>query len=124
MRARFSAYNTADIDFLEESLHPDGRDDFDPEATRTWAESSEWKSLEILETSAGGKDDKVGIVSFTASYVDADGKLHKHSERSRFKKSTGAWYFCDGQSITPNKTGRNDPCPCGSGKKYKKCCAA
>ncbi|NCC62326.1 MAG: hypothetical protein EOM12_15605 [Verrucomicrobiae bacterium] len=21
-------------------------------------------------------------------------------------------------------TGRNDPCPCGSGKKYKKCCAA
>lgn len=22
------------------------------------------------------------------------------------------------------KVGRNDPCPCGSGKKYKKCCAA
>jgi len=21
-----------------------------------------------------------------------------------------------------NKLGRNDPCPCGSGKKYKKCC--
>jgi len=21
-----------------------------------------------------------------------------------------------------NKAGRNDPCPCGSGKKYKKCC--
>ena len=24
----------------------------------------------------------------------------------------------------PGKTGRNDPCPCGSGKKYKKCCGA
>ncbi len=24
----------------------------------------------------------------------------------------------------PPKTGRNDPCPCGSGKKYKKCCGA
>ncbi len=23
---------------------------------------------------------------------------------------------------SPGKTGRNDPCPCGSGKKYKKCC--
>lgn len=23
---------------------------------------------------------------------------------------------------TPQKTGRNDPCPCGSGKKFKKCC--
>jgi uncharacterized protein YecA (UPF0149 family) len=22
------------------------------------------------------------------------------------------------------KIGRNDPCPCGSGKKYKKCCGA
>ena len=33
----------------------------------------------------------------------------------------------DDASITPfkrtsAKTGRNDPCPCGSGKKYKKCC--
>jgi preprotein translocase subunit SecA len=22
----------------------------------------------------------------------------------------------------PQRTGRNDPCPCGSGKKYKRCC--
>jgi uncharacterized protein YecA (UPF0149 family) len=26
------------------------------------------------------------------------------------------------QVIIGEKTGRNDPCPCGSGKKYKKCC--
>ncbi len=26
--------------------------------------------------------------------------------------------------VSENKTGRNDPCPCGSGKKYKKCCGA
>jgi len=25
---------------------------------------------------------------------------------------------------TEAKVGRNDPCPCGSGKKYKKCCGA
>jgi SWIM/SEC-C metal-binding protein len=24
----------------------------------------------------------------------------------------------------PQKVGRNDPCPCGSGRKYKKCCGA
>ncbi len=24
--------------------------------------------------------------------------------------------------IKTQKIGRNDPCPCGSGKKYKKCC--
>lgn len=27
-----------------------------------------------------------------------------------------------GTVITEKKVGRNDPCPCGSGKKYKKCC--
>ncbi len=28
------------------------------------------------------------------------------------------------QSESKKKIGRNDPCPCGSGKKYKKCCGA
>ncbi len=27
------------------------------------------------------------------------------------------------QATTSKKAGRNEPCPCGSGKKYKKCCA-
>jgi preprotein translocase subunit SecA len=26
------------------------------------------------------------------------------------------------RTVTGDKVGRNDPCPCGSGKKYKKCC--
>ena len=26
--------------------------------------------------------------------------------------------------VKGTKVGRNDPCPCGSGKKYKKCCGA
>jgi SEC-C motif-containing protein len=42
----------------------------------------------------------------------------------------GIWYFHDGElkKAPPvkhgPKIGRNDPCPCGSGKKYKKCCGA
>jgi preprotein translocase subunit SecA len=28
------------------------------------------------------------------------------------------------EPIRVHKVGRNDPCPCGSGKKYKKCCGA
>ena len=27
-----------------------------------------------------------------------------------------------GTVVVGKKVGRNDPCPCGSGKKYKKCC--
>ena len=29
-----------------------------------------------------------------------------------------------GTVVKGKKVGRNDPCPCGSGKKYKKCCGA
>lgn len=29
-----------------------------------------------------------------------------------------------GETVTSQKIGRNDPCPCGSGKKYKQCCGA
>ena len=29
-----------------------------------------------------------------------------------------------GQVLKPQKVGRNDPCPCGSGKKYKRCCGS
>jgi uncharacterized protein YchJ len=35
------------------------------------------------------------------------------------------WNDCIGLNSTPirvQKTNRNDPCPCGSGKKHKKCC--
>lgn len=35
-----------------------------------------------------------------------------------------SWWACfnDGPFIRETKIGRNEPCPCGSGKKYKKCC--
>ena len=42
------------------------------------------------------------------------------SEEKR-KELTRAWRK-SGQIVKENKIGRNDPCPCGSGKKYKKCC--
>jgi hypothetical protein len=31
-------------------------------------------------------------------------------------------YTADGVRRGHKKVGRNDPCPCGSGKKFKKCC--
>ncbi|MBI3470803.1 MAG: HEAT repeat domain-containing protein [Candidatus Solibacter usitatus] len=35
----------------------------------------------------------------------------------------GRWIE-EAPAVAPKKVGRNDPCPCGSGKKYKKCCGA
>ncbi len=36
--------------------------------------------------------------------------------------SEGPQKMPKGTPVTVNKIGRNEPCPCGSGKKYKKCC--
>lgn len=128
MRARYSAYVLAEVSYLLSSLHPDHRSDFDEKSTRTWAESSQWHSLEIIKTEGGGPEDSEGRVEFIASYTEK-GIKENHHELATFAKKDGSWYFMKGEVVpsrpivrsTP-KIGRNDPCLCGSGRKYKKCC--
>ena len=126
MRARYSAHVTADIDFLYESTHPDFRQGYDHKGTKSWAENSEWLGLEILGTTAGGIVDTEGEVEFVASFRSSEGS-RRHHERGQFKREDNIWLFTEGemvksQPVSVTKIGRNDPCPCGSGKKYKKCC--
>jgi len=127
MRSRYSAYATVNVDYLHNSLHPDYQSDHDVNAARKWAADSDWMGLEIVSTAAGGKDDETGIVEFKASYRE-NGKVHQLHEISRFEKVEGRWTYVDGEMPKPQtvrnetKVGRNDPCPCGSGKKFKKCC--
>jgi len=68
------------------------------------------------------------VVEFRALYT-ANGEFCNHHERSVFRRENGDWRFVDGDFVAEKpiereepKVGRNDPCPCGSGKKYKKCC--
>ena len=126
MRARYSAHVKVEIDFLHASTHPDHREGYDHEGTRTWAQDSEWHGLEILGTGQVAEGDKEEEVEFIARFRDQSG-LRRHHERARFRKKSGKWLFTEGIMVKPKplsveKIGRNDPCPCGSGAKYKKCC--
>jgi len=56
-----------------------------------------------------------------ASYVDR-GKGRRLHEESRFLRENGQWLYVDGDCRV-EEIGRNDTCPCGSGKKFKRCCA-
>ena len=47
-----------------------------------------------------------------------DGILSKEKREEITKE------YKESQRAVSLKVGRNDPCPCGSGKKYKKCCGA
>ena len=129
MRARYTAYTQVELNFLHDSLHPDKREDADPEGARDWAENSEWHGLQIVETRDGGPDDDRGQVEFIATYTHG-GEVQNYHEVAEFAKVDGTWYFEEGQPGVRKpvvrdepKIGRNDPCPCGSGKKYKRCCA-
>lgn len=128
MRARYAAYATDNIDFLYASSGPQVQAEFDAEASRRWSEGSEWQGMEVVSTEAGGAGDSEGVVEFIARYR-VNGTDFAHHERSIFKRIDGQWRFIDGELVKPKpivrdepRVGRNDPCPCGSGKKYKKCC--
>jgi SEC-C motif-containing protein len=130
MRSRYSAYAKAEIEYLQESLHPDQRGDYDPKSTRQWAESAEWEKFEIIRTEAGGPEDEEGTIEFIAAFTEGGAKK-EHHERAKFKKVEGRWFFESGEAVARKpvvrespKIGRNEPCICGSGKKYKKCCGA
>jgi SEC-C motif-containing protein len=127
MGARYAAYALHQVDFILGTQHPEKREDADREGTERWSRESEWLGFEILKTERGGPEDSDGLVEFAARYK-LKGVTFTHRERAQFKKQEGTWYFWDGEQIAAppahNDTvvGRNDPCPCGSGKKYKKCC--
>lgn len=128
MRARYSSYVTGDIEFLRASATKDVQDEFDEESSRAWSKTAKWHGLEILSTEKGQPGDDEGVVEFRALY-SARGEFCNHHEVSRFARDEEGWKFVDGELVGEKpivreepKIGRNDPCPCGSGKKYKKCC--
>jgi SEC-C motif-containing protein len=127
MRSRYSAYVKKELGYILTSLHPDHRAGYDENSTKTWAESAEWHGIKILKTTKGGEQDNDGQVEFVVSFTEK-GTKQEHHELSTFKKENGNWYFTTGKTMprpvsrVAPKTGRNEPCPCGSGKKYKKCC--
>ena len=128
MRARYSAHVKVAVDFLYESTHPDHRQGYDHAGTRDWAAQSQWYGLEILATSGGGSEDQSGEVEFVARFRDRSG-LRTHHERGQFEKQGGRWWFTEGimvksKPLSVDKIGRNEPCPCGSGRKFKKCCGS
>jgi SEC-C motif-containing protein len=121
MRSRYSAYAlhlpTYLLSSWHESTRPHGLED----------DELEWTGLQIH----GHKqlDPAQATVTFTAFFKTPDGTPGTLKEESRFLFEQGRWWYVDGevpkqQPERRQKIGRNDPCPCGSGKKYKRCCGA
>ncbi len=128
MRSRYTAHAIKAFDYIFETTLPSNRQDDDRKGTAAWSRKLDWQRLEVRHTEDGGPDDAMGTVAFVARYRK-DGKALEHHEIAEFIKEDGRWYFKEGRAPEPvqavrqgPKIGRNAPCTCGSGKKYKKCC--
>lgn len=126
MRSRYSAHVTGDIDYLITTWQAPDPTLLDRAAIEQWAKSCHWQSLVVHSTRKGGSNDQEGWVEFSAYYKtdpDDPSTLQCHHEASYFIRRDHQWAYIDGQTLEDSaKVGRNDPCPCGSGKKFKRCC--
>ncbi|MDX8404328.1 MAG: YchJ family metal-binding protein [Mariprofundaceae bacterium] len=121
MRSRYSAYVLGDHDYLTKTWHPETCPEYLGGTALTWL------ALDIVNTQKGHETDSEGVVAFIASFFDGSkGKrLHETSRfvRANCAKEIGRWLYVDGQ-CSVSDIGKNDICPCGSDKKFKRCCGS
>jgi SEC-C motif domain protein len=125
MRSRYTAYVVGAIDYLVATHDEASRALVDVEATAAWSRETQWRGLEIVDVVAGASADREGVVEFIARGVTR-GAPFAQRERSRFRRVDDRWYYLDGQARRePQRKraaqGPNEPCACGSGRKYKRC---
>ena len=130
LRSRYTAFATNAIDYILATHHSKTRGELNRDEIEGWAKESKWLGFKLIENAPQEIGPEKTVLYFQADYV-AEGKHHEHMEKSLFEKEDGEWRFVDAQGLkmgpirrTEPKMGRNDPCACGSGKKFKKCCAA
>jgi SEC-C motif domain protein len=126
MRARFTAHVLHDFPFLHRTYKPTSRQPYVAEEGKP---TIQWTRLEVHNHSLGRTPD-LAYVEFSAYGMENGAEMVLH-EKAEFVREDGAWIYTRPLREGPApfkqaapKVGRNDPCPCGSGKKYKHCCLA
>lgn len=118
MRSRFTAHVLKDTAYLSETWHPDYR----PPSLQL-EDRVQWIRLDIINFCEQGE---TAEVEFEALFIEGD-RVDALHEKSRFVLEQGHWFYTNGEMLEatrkPWKPGRNSRCPCGSGLKFKRCCA-
>lgn len=129
MRSRYVAFTLNNIAYIQATMKGPALAEFNSESTQNWNKMITWLGLQVIRSQIS-KDKDTGWVQFCATYEN-NGKIETLHEKSEFKRIGTRWFYFSGKHIPSNnlshpsqsyKTGRNSLCPCGSGKKFKKCC--
>lgn len=118
MRSRYSAYCLKNTPYLLATLAPDQQQTGLAAEISQFANSVHFCKLAINATQT---QENTGKVDFSAYFISGQ-KLEVLAEVSHFIY-TDRWYYHSGAVTTFSaaKLSRNEPCPCGSGKKFKQC---
>ncbi|MDA3907924.1 MAG: YchJ family metal-binding protein [Sulfurimonas sp.] len=108
MRSRYEAFVKEDWNYLQETSVHQKKEEFND------ISSIQWLKLDVIDANEN-------IVEFKAYYKEK-GQVNVLHEKSNFVKVDGLWKYLDGE-LFKSIIQRNELCPCGSGKKFKKCCA-
>ncbi|OUY07770.1 YchJ family protein [Acinetobacter populi] len=119
MRSRYAAYVQKNIDYIVTTTVPAQQKSLDKEAMLQWSEETQWDGLDIIQHRPK-VDKNHAQVEFKAYYLTSEGRQFHH-ELSTFTCIDGRWYFLD-PTVEIALT-MKQPCLCGSGKKFKQCCA-
>jgi SEC-C motif-containing protein len=127
MRSRYTAYYFQHAEYLYRSTHSKTRKNSSLVEIEKWSQENNWTKLEIVKVDKGNESDTVGMVEFKAHFTDKNGTQQIHHEKSNFVKEGDRWFYMDGtvnpqKPVTVKAISRNEPCFCGSGRKYKNCC--
>ncbi|MBU2976725.1 YchJ family protein [Alteromonas sp. C1M14] len=118
MRSRFSAYALSNYDYILATYASAPRATLSQNDLRVSAEHTKWLTLNIIALPTPHQ------VEFNAWYSE-NGKLGQLHETSSFILEDDAWRYHSGDLHSDTgyvKKGRNEPCICLSGKKFKQCC--
>lgn len=120
MRSRFSAYCISDYQYIIATYSKAQRQTLSEQDIQSSAVGIKWFALNVNAANSA-----LNTVEFSAYYFEGNntGILH---ETSQFVFEDSKWRYHDGVIHTDSgsiKIGRNDSCPCQSGKKFKHCCA-
>ena len=124
MRTRYSAFVLIKPEYIVKTTLPAQQNLLDIKAIESWAKETDWAGLEIVaHTPKLGK--RHAQVEFKA-YFKTNEDLQAHHELSAFVKVTDKinnderWYFLD--PTVSMSVSQKQPCICGSGEKFKRCC--
>ena len=114
MRSRYSSYGLKNEEYLLKTWHESTR----PKSLDLEKESSQWKKLKIISAS----DNKVQFVAYFVTIINDNEHIFSFYEESLFIKENH-WFYLEGSDLKTTELSKNMPCPCQSGKKFKRCCA-